>query len=333
VRPLTIAVDAMGGDHAPAVVVAGAVAAVRDLPTVHLLLVGQAAVLNEALAGRASDRLTVVDAPDVIGMEEAPLAALRRKPQASIRVSVECVARGDADAIYSAGHTGATLLAAHAGFGLAPGAERPALAVRIPTLSGEALLLDTGATMDCRPEHLRAFAVMGAAYARMALGVAEPRVGLLSVGEESGKGTELVRAAHPLLAALGEAGRIHYRGNIEARDMFSGQADVIVTDGFTGNVALKMGEGLVAMLEKFLRDELGRTAWTTLGAGMAKGAFQRFFARVDAGERGGAPLLGLAGLAVVGHGRSKARAIRNGIVTAVRLAEEQMVSRLAEALR
>lgn len=322
----------MGGDHAPGVVVAGAVAAAREL-AVRLLLVGPSAVLHAALDGRGSDRLVVVEAPDVIGMDEAPLAALRRKPQASIRVAVDCVARGEADAVYSAGHTGATLLAAHAAFGLTTGAERPALAVRIPTLSGEALLLDTGATMDCRADHLRAFAVMGTAYARIAFGVARPRVGLLSVGEENGKGSELVREAHPLLVAAGEAGRIDYRGNLEARDMFSGRVDVIVTDGFTGNVALKMGEGLVAMLEKHLREELGRTAWTTLGAGLAKGAFQRLLARVDAGERGGAPLLGVAGLAVVGHGRSKARAIRNGIATAARLAEEQMVVRLAEALR
>lgn len=331
-RPLTIAVDAMGGDHAPAVVVAGAVAAVRELP-VRLLLVGPTAVLEEALDGRVSDRLVVVDAPDVIGMDEPPLSALRRKRLSSIRVAADCVARGEADAVYSAGHTGATVLSAHAAFGLAPGAERPALAVRIPTLSGEAVLLDTGATMDCRAEHLRAFGVMGAAYARLALGVEQPRVGLLSVGEESGKGTELVREAHPLLQALGDAGRFTYLGNVEARDMFSGRVDVIVTDGFTGNVALKMGEGLVAMLERLLREELGQAAEPVQATGAAKGAFQRLLARVDAGERGGAPLLGLAGLAVVGHGRSKARAIRNGIATAARLVEEQMVLRLTEALR
>ena len=305
----------MGGDRAPGEVIAGAVAAARDLH-VSVCLVGPIDQLSAGVArvsgGSAPASLSFLDAADYISMDDAPLAALRRKPRASVKVAAEAVARGDADALYSAGHTGATLLSAHAAFGVLRGAERPALAVLVPTRTGSAVLLDTGATLECRPEHLRAFGVMGAAYARIVLGVDRPRVGLLSVGEEAGKGTELVREAHALLAASG----LHFVGNLEARDFFSGNADVIVSDGFTGNIVLKVGEGLVEMLEHLLGPE----------------AFTGVRARLDASEHGAAPLLGLNGLALVGHGRSDARAVRNGIATAVRLAEGQMVSRLREAL-
>ena len=305
----------MGGDHAPGEVIAGAVAAARDL-NVPVCLVGPidqlAAEVARVSGGPAPALLSLVDAPDSISMDDAPLAALRRKPRASIKVAAEAVARGDADALYSAGHTGATLLSAHAAFGVLAGAERPALAVLVPTRTGSAVLLDTGATLECRAEHLRAFGVMGAAYARIVLGVDQPRVGLLSVGEEAGKGTELVREAHGLLAASG----LNFVGNLEARDFFSGRADVIVADGFTGNVVLKVGEGLVELIEHLLGPE----------------AFVGVRARLDASEHGAAPLLGLDGLALVGHGRSDARAVRNGIATAARLAEGQIVARLREAL-
>jgi glycerol-3-phosphate acyltransferase PlsX len=305
----------MGGDAAPGEVVAGAVTAARDLG-VSVCLVGpldqMAAEVARVTGGPVPPFLTFLDAPDFITMDDAPLSALRRKPRASIKVAAEAVARGDAAAVYSAGHTGATLLAAHAAFGVLPGAERPALAVVVPTRTGAAVLLDTGATLECRPEHLRAFGLMGAAYARIALGVTEPRVGLLSVGEEAGKGTELVRDAHRLLSESA----LNFVGNLEARDFFTGQADVIVCDGFTGNVVLKVGEGLVELLEQFVGADV----------------FAGFRARVDAAEHGAAPLLGLNGLALVGHGRSNAHAVCNGIKTAVRLAEGQMVTRLREAL-
>jgi glycerol-3-phosphate acyltransferase PlsX len=306
----------MGGDHAPGEVIAGAVAAARDL-AVSVCLVGPIGPLTADVArvcgGPAPATLTFLDAPESITMDDTPLSALRRKPRASIKVAMEAAAHGGASAVYSAGHTGATLLAAHAAFGVLPGAERPALAVVVPTRTGSAVLLDTGATLECRAEHLRAFGVMGAAYARIALGVDRPRVGLLSVGEEAGKGTDLVREAHRLLAASG----LHFVGNLEARDFFSGQADVIVADGFTGNIALKVGEGLVDLLEQLL----------------GRDVFAGVRARLDSAEHGGAPLLGLNGLALVGHGRSDARAVRNGIATAARLAEGQMVARLREALR
>jgi len=262
-------------------------------------------------------------------MGEAPLAALRRKPLASIKVAAERVARGDADAVYSAGHTGATLLAAHGACGLLPGVDRPALAVLVPTVTGQAVLLDTGASLDCRPEHLLDFAVMGQAYARIVLGLDTPRVGLLSVGEEAGKGNELIREAHALLTTCPG---LHFVGNLEARDFFSGQADVIVCDGFTGNIALKVGEGLVDTLGTLLRREMSRSLWMRLGASLARPGVRRLRRRVDAGEHGGAPLLGINGLAMVGHGRSDARAIRNGIALTAQLVEGGMVGRLREAL-
>ncbi len=324
--------DALGGDHAPGEIVAGAVAAVRAL-NVSIRLVGPEALLAEEVARRAASdlrsRLSFVDAPEAVGMHEPALAALRRKPRATVKVAAELVARGEAEALYSAGHTGATLLAAHAAFGPLPGAERPALAVLVPTLTGQSVLLDTGATVDCRPEHLRAFAVMGAAWARIALGTEAPRVGLLSVGEEEGKGNELVREAHALLAAVPG---LTFAGNLEARDLFSGSVDVIVCDGFTGNVALKVGEGLVDTLERMLKREIGDSWAARIANRLVGGGFKRLRRRMDAAERGGAPLLGLNGLAVVGHGRSTAFAVRNGIATAAQLVEGRALDRLREAI-
>jgi glycerol-3-phosphate acyltransferase PlsX len=320
----------MGGDHAPVEVITGAAAAARELG-LFVTLVGPAGQLAGELArlpGGAPSSVSILDAPDFITMGEGPLQALRRKPRASIVVAAEAVARGDADALFSAGHTGATLLAAHAAFGLLPGADRPALAVLVPTLTGTAVMLDTGATLDCRPDHLRAFAVMGSAYAQAALGVERPRVGLLTVGEEAGKGTELIREARGLL----ESAPIHFVGNVEARDFFVGGADVIVCDGFTGNVILKVGEGLIEALVRLLRQELGPSLSKRIAGWLVKDAWNRLRARVDATEHGGAPLLGVNGTVLVSHGRSKAHAVRNGIATAARLAETHMVSRLRDAL-
>ncbi len=248
---MVIAVDAMGGDRAPGVVVDGALEAARRLG-VQVALAGPAEVLRAELARRdagATPGVRIVDAPDVIGMDEPPLAAFRRKPKSSIRVAAELVASGEAAAVFSAGHSGAALLAAHAAFGMIDGVERPALAVTVPTRTGSAVLLDAGANLDCRPAHLRQFGVLGAAYARVVLGIPEPRVGLLSIGEEAGKGNDLIREAHALL----QHGQPEFIGNIEARDLFTGRADVVVCDGFTGNIALKVGEGLVEAFEEMLR--------------------------------------------------------------------------------
>jgi len=320
----------MGGDEAPGPVVAGALQAARRRG-VGVQLVGLGSLIEaeiERHGGAAGLAVSVVEAPDTITMDEAPLAALRRKPGASIRVAAAQVARGDAAALFSAGHTGATFLAAHAAFGVLPGVDRPALAVTVPTRAGAAILLDAGANADCRPEHLFQFAVMGAAYARIALSLELPRVGLLSIGEEPGKGNDLIREAHTLLLRA----PVEFIGNIEAREFFSGRADVIVCDGFTGNIALKVGEGLVEAAEAMLREELGAELVSQIGGLLTRRAFARFKQRVDYAESGGAPLLGVNGVAVIGHGRSSAQAVENGVVLAARLAEERMVARLAEAL-
>jgi glycerol-3-phosphate acyltransferase PlsX len=261
-------------------------------------------------------------------MNESPGAALRRKPRASIRVAAELVARREAAALFSAGHTGATVMAAHAAFGMIPGVDRPALATTIPTRQGSAVLLDAGANLECRPQHLLQFGVMGSVYARLALGVARPRVGLLSIGEEETKGNELTREAHQLL----KAAPIDFIGNVEGREIYSGVADVIVCDGFTGNVVLKTSEGLVDTVEALLGDELQGTFSAQMGYLLSRRAFRRFRRRVDYSEYGGAPLVGVAGLAIVGHGRSSAKAVRNAIAMASHSGGGEFVVRIGEEI-
>ena len=301
-----IAVDAMGGDFAPRLVVDGAIAATRNVD-LGVALVGRADLIETEVA-RHGDvdraRVRIVDAPDVVTMEESPSAALRRKPGASIRVAADLVATGDAAALFSAGHTGATVMAAHAAFSMLPGVDRPALAATIPRPQRPAILLDVGASVECRPPHLVQFAVMGGVYARVAFGIEVPRVGLLSIGEEATKGNELTREAHRLL----KASTLSFIGNVEARDVYSGKADVIVCDGFTGNVALKVSEGLVEVLADFLTEDFRR--------------------RVDYSEYGGAPLLGVGGVTIVGHGRSSAKAVQNAVALAHRFATARFVGRV-----
>ena len=301
-----IAVDAMGGDDAPRHVVDGALDAARDVD-LGVVLVGPAARIEAEMRrhpGADHSRVRLVEAPDVVAMDESPTAALRRKPGASIRIAAESVARGDADALFSAGHTGATVMAAHVAFGMLTGVDRPALAATIPTPAGRAVLLDVGASVACRPPHLLQFAVMGSVFAQVALGIAAPRVGLLSIGEEATKGNDLTREAHRLL----QASLPSFIGNVEARDVYRGHADVIVCDGFTGNVALKISEGLVEVIEGLLNKEL--TVMT------------------DYSEYGGAPLLGVNGVAIVGHGRSSAKAVRNAVVMAHRFASGRLIQRI-----
>jgi glycerol-3-phosphate acyltransferase PlsX len=323
-----IAVDAMGGDLAPRTVVDGAVLAARR-PDVAVTLVGDAAVLERELErhlDRAALDLTVVDTPEWVEVTESPAQALRRKPRASVKVAAELVAAGEAAALFSAGHTGATVMAAHGAFGMLPGLDRPALAATLP-VSGQArgvVLLDSGASVECRPAHLVQFAMMGAAFARTALGVADPRVGLLSIGGEASKGNDLTREAHRLL----QSAPVHFVGNVEAGDLYSGSADVVVCDGFTGNIALKVSEGLVETVEGMLREELAETLGTRLGWLLSRRAFRNFRRRVDYAEHGGAPLLGVAGITVVGHGRSSAKAVRSAILMAGRLAGAGFIEKL-----
>ncbi len=323
---IRIAVDAMGGDHAPGVIIDGAVAAARHLD-IQVALVGPTEVLEEALALQADAAtlpITIVEAPEVVEMADAPAAALRRKPRSSIRVAADLVARREAGALFSAGHTGATVMAAHGAFGMIPGVDRPALATTIPTRQRPAVLLDAGASVECRPQHLLQFAIMGSVYARLALSVERPRIGLLSIGEEATKGNELTREAHRLL----KASPLHFIGNVEGREIYSGAADVIVCDGFTGNVVLKTSEGLVDTVAALLQDELQGTFSSQVGYLLSRRAFRRFQRRVDYSEFGGAPLLGVTGLAIVGHGRSSVKAVRNAIAMAYRFATSDFIARV-----
>jgi phosphate acyltransferase len=320
----------MGGDHAPSVVVDGAVAAARHLDA-GIVLVGRTADVERALDAHPdwrSLRIRVVEAPDVIEMAESPASALRRKPRSSVHVAAELVAAHEAEALVSAGHTGAAVMSAHAAFGMVSGVDRPALATTIPTRRNPAVLLDAGANVECRPQHLLQFAVMGSVYARLAHGVDAPRVGLLSIGEEESKGNELTLAAHQLL----KASPLHFIGNVEGREIYSGVADVVVCDGFTGNIVLKTSEGLVEAVEALLGEELQGTFSSQVGYLLSKRAFRRFRRRVDYSEYGGAALLGVAGLVIVGHGRSSARAVRNAVAMAYRFATGDFIAKVEQGI-
>ncbi|MGH9410392.1 MAG: phosphate acyltransferase PlsX, partial [Vicinamibacterales bacterium] len=327
---IRIAIDVLGGDAAPSAIVDGALVAARHLQ-IGLLLVGPARTIETELsrhpAAGALD-LHVVDAPECIAMDESAASALRRKPRASVRVAAEAVRDGRAAAMFSAGHTGASVMAAVSALGMLPGVDRPALATIVPTRRAPAVLLDAGATVGCRPQHLVQFAVMGSAFARVALGRERPRVALLSVGEEESKGNELTREAHRLL----KDAPVEFIGNLEGRDVYAGGADVIVCDGFTGNVTLKVSEGLVETVGALLHDELAATFGGRVGYVLSRQAFRRFQRRVDYSEFGGAPLVGLAGLCIVGHSHSSAKAVANAVMMAARGVEEDLVGRLREDL-
>lgn len=317
----------MGGDDGPGSIIDGALVAARHLQ-VGLLLAGDRRLIERELsrhpAAGALD-LEILDTPEHVDMSEQATAALRRKPRASIKVACEAVKDGRASAVFSAGHTGASVMAAIGTFGRLPGIERPALATIIPTRQEPAVLLDSGAMVECRPQHLVQFALMGSAYARLAFGRPSPRVGLLSVGEEEGKGNELTRDAHQLM----KSAAINFVGNVEGRDVYAGETDVIVCDGFTGNITLKISEGLVEAIESLLHAELQSTFGSQIGYLLSAQAFRRFRKRVDHAEYGGAPLLGVNGVCIVGHGRSSAKAVRNAVTMACRAVNEGLLEKLS----
>jgi len=322
---MRVAVDAMGGDHAPREVVAGAVQAARDLG-VEVILVGPTGVLTEELrALGAAGAARIEEAPEVIDMAEAPAMALRRKRRASIPVAIELVHRGDADAMVSAGNTGAAMAAALFGLGRVEGIDRPAVAAVLPTLGGRTIMLDVGANVDCRPKHLLQFAVMGSVYAARVLGVPEPRVGVLSNGAEDTKGNDVVVRAAELLRGSG----LRFIGNVEGREFWDGVADVVVCDGFVGNVVLKFGEGLALGIFSLLRDELRRGFLSRLGVALVRSRLRTVGRRMDYTEYGGAPLLGVNGVCIIQHGSSKAKAIRN----AVALAADSVRARIVDVIR
>jgi phosphate acyltransferase len=320
-----VALDAMGGDQAPAETVAGAVQAAREL-AIPVILVGPRDVVAAELARHQSTGLPIeiVDAPEVIAMEEHPVQAVRRRPGSSMNVAVRLVKEGKADAFVSAGNTGAAMVAALFGLGRLPGVERPALATVFPTMKGHCLILDVGANADCRASHLQQFAIMGERYARLVLDVKAPRVGLLSNGEEETKGNALVLEAHQLLKTT----EVNFIGNVEGKDVPRGAADVVVCDGFVGNVLIKLGEGIGEFTFALLREEITASRLGMIGAFLLRPALRRIRRRVDYQEYGGAPLLGVDGVVIVAHGRSGARAIRN----AIRVAHQAARAALPRAL-
>jgi glycerol-3-phosphate acyltransferase PlsX len=310
---LTIAVDAMGGDHAPRVNVEGAVAAAIDFG-LDTLLVGRRKEIEGELArtGYSGGRIGVVDAEEVVLFDEPSITPIRKKRRASIRIAAECVRDGRASGMFTAGHTGAAMVVAKMIMGVVEGIDRPALAAILPGLKRKLVLLDVGANVTCRPEHYREFALMGHFYAQEVLGVSRPRIGLMSVGEEEGKGTDATRE---VFGRLKESG-LNFVGNVEGRDVYSGSVDVIVTDGFTGNVILKVSESLGHLVEQALKQEVTRSLQASVGFLLSKDAFRSFKKRLDYSEYGGAPLLGVNGACLIGHGRSNAKAVRNAIKAA-----------------
>ncbi len=329
---VTVALDAMGGDEFPKPEVEGALEAARAFG-VKLILVGREDVVVKELNRYADWKQLPIDlkhASEQITMEDSAGKAVRAKKDSSIRVASRLVREGVAQGLVSAGNTGAVMATAKLVQGMLAGVDRPALASAFPTLSGTpAVMIDVGANVDCSPKMLAQFAVMGNIYSRVIFRTKDPRVGLLSIGEEEHKGNALTHDALPLLKSLK---RLNFIGNVEGRDVYTGKVDVIVCDGFVGNVALKVSEGLVDVVRQLLKQSLRANMTRKMGAYLAQGAFNEFKKRVDYSEYGGAPLLGLNGICVICHGRSNAKAIKNAIRVAKEFAEGKINERIATEL-
>lgn len=326
---MRVAVDGMGGDNAPVVEVEGAVAAAREFG-IAVTLVGNSEALHRELAKHDCKGLDidVVHASEVVGMHDSASDAVRRKKDSSIRVAYELVKQGKADAVVSAGNSGATMAAGMFLLGRLKGIDRPAIATIFPTLRGTTLVLDVGGNVDCKPQHLAQFAVMGEVYAKYFMGIKSPKVGLLSNGEEESKGNELTRESHAFLRD------VHfYVGYVEGRDVFNGTVDVVVCDGFVGNVVLKISEGLAEAVGKMLKDEIKKSFLSMLGYLFVRPAFKNFRKKVDYSEYGGAPLLGINGVGMICHGGSSVKAIKNAIRFAHDYAQKGVNQKMAEKLK
>lgn len=323
---MRIILDAMGGDHAPAAIVDGGVQAAREYG-LEVLLVGRREAIEAELARHdtAGLSLPIVHASQIIEMDEHPALVVKAKKDSSLVVGMQMLRRGEADALVTMGNSGGALAAALLNLGRLRGIKRPALSTVFPTDRGPAFLLDIGANTDCRAEYLLQFAVMGSVYAERVLGIARPRIGLVSNGEEEGKGNFLVRDVAPLLKASG----LNYIGNVEGKDLTAGLADVAVTDGFTGNVLLKTAEGVAALILGALEREIKARPLAMAGALLAKPAFRSVKQILDYSEYGGGALLGVNGVVIVGHGRSNAKAVKN----AVRVAAAAVDGQVLESIR
>jgi glycerol-3-phosphate acyltransferase PlsX len=327
---ITIAVDAMGGDHAPRPEVEAAVVAARELGA-RVLLVGQPSAVKYELARHAHRGLPIelVPASEVITMKDSPTQAFRKKKDSSAHVAARLVRAGQADGLVSAGNTGAVMAVARFVLGTLPSVDRPALAAPFPTArGGVSVLLDVGANVDSKVEHLVQFAVMGEMYYRAIFGTRRPKVALLSIGEEEMKGNELTREAHNRLKQM----PLNFVGNVEGRDVFAGNVDVIVCDGFIGNVALKISEGVAQLIVTLLKDALKSTLTSQVGSLLSRRAFEGFKKRIDYSEYGGAPLLGVRGMAVIAHGSSNSNAIKNAIRVAMELTRAKMNEKIEQEL-
>ncbi len=325
---MKIAIDAMGGDHAPRAVVQGALEAVESRPEREIVLVGREQELRDEVARCGKPGLerniSYVHAPEVIEMGENPITSIRKKKRSSIAEAANLVKRGDAVAMISAGNTGAVVTATKLKWRFLKGIDRPGIATYLPTPWGVSVLIDAGANIDCEPEHLLGFAIMGDAFARLIQGKENPKIGLLSIGSERGKGDALVKHTFTIL----EDSTLNFIGNVEGRDVYGYKVDVIICDGFVGNVVLKCTEGLAWAMMKMIKEEVCRNIWHRLGGLLLKGSFKRIARRGDYTEYGGAPLLGVNGNCIICHGSSNAKAIRN----AIRVAETFVNHKVNEAI-
>jgi phosphate acyltransferase len=328
---MKIALDGMGGDFAPANPVAGAIEALRRFPQIEkLYVVGREGALKAELArhGPVPPRLEIVPATQVVEMKDAAIDAVRRKKDSSISRAVDLVKSGDADAVVSAGHTGAAVAAATVKLRTLPGVVRPGIATVLPTETNLFVLIDAGANIDAKPVHLGQYAIMGAAYSQHVLGYANPAVGLMSIGTEEAKGNELTKVAFKLLSSL----PINFRGNIEGHDLFENPVEVAVCDGFVGNVVLKTSESIASAMLHWLKRELMRTPLRMLGAFLAKGAFQVIRRKTNYEEIGGSPLLGVNGICIIAHGSSTALAITNAIRVAAESIQHDLNPHIIERI-
>lgn len=327
---MRIALDAMGGDYAPAVNIEGAVETVRDFEDIDIVLVGNEAVLRSHLEDKhyPAERISIKHASQVVGMDEATTVAVRKKKDSSIRRGIELVRNGEADAFVSAGHSGVVMATALLMLRTSEVVDRPAIAAIMPSLKSPFVLIDAGANLYCKPNNLLEFALMGSTYCRVILGRAEPRVALVSTGEEDTKGNELIKEAFKLL----KEADINFIGNIDGKDVFTGEADVIVCDGFTGNVILKTSEGLADVLIKMLKREVANLASGRIGYLLLKPALRNFKKKTDYDEYGGAPLLGINGTCIISHGRSTAKAIQNAVRVATDFSGKKVYEIISSAI-
>jgi glycerol-3-phosphate acyltransferase PlsX len=327
---MKIIVDAMGGDNAPVAVVDGAIAAVKEFD-VEVILVGDEVIVKDLLKkrGYSGDRISIHPSEEVIDMAESAAISVRRKRKSSIVIGINLLKDGKGDAFFSAGNTGAVVCAATLGLGLIPGVERPGIAIVTPTLKGITLIIDVGANIDPKPTQLLQYGIMGDAYSRIVLNIPSPRVGLLNIGEEEAKGTEFLKETHVLLGKT----KLNFIGNVEGKDLFNGKCDVIICDGFVGNVALKVSESVAETLMVFLKRNLLSSFMGRLGVVLLRPSLKRFKKELDYSEYGGAPLLGVDGAVMIGHGRSNVKAIKNAIRSAKEEVERRFNEKVKEALK